>query len=67
MMDGILKKTASCKIDSVKHEEGAAPCPELKTDHPSFSAAMAVTDGGIMNARNLTTDECSPLGPRIGR
>jgi hypothetical protein len=67
MIDDILKKTAGNKRQPAgHHEEGVSPFPDLKTDHPSFSAVMKVTDRGIMHARNLTTGEFSPLGPVSG-
>ncbi|MBW2638245.1 MAG: S-layer homology domain-containing protein [Deltaproteobacteria bacterium] len=66
MIEDILKKTASDKSLSPRHEGGASPFPDLKADHPSFDAVMTVTDRGIMRAKNLTTGEFSPLSPLSG-
>jgi hypothetical protein len=67
MIEDKLKKNASGKNESVRHEEGAPSYSDMKTDHPSFSAAMTVTDRGIMHTRrNLTTGEFSPFVPLYG-
>jgi tetratricopeptide (TPR) repeat protein len=66
MIEDILKKTASNKSRSPRHEGEASPFPDLKADHPSFSAVMMVTDRGIMEAENLTTGEFSPFSPVSG-
>jgi len=66
MIEDILKKTAGEKRESREDEDGVSPFPDLKADHPSFSAVMTVTERGIMRAKNLTTGEFSPHNPLSG-
>ncbi len=66
MIEDILKKTSGAKRKPVQQEEKVSPYPDLKADHPAFSAVMTVTERGIMRAKNLTTGEFSPHGPVSG-
>ena len=63
--DIIIKITGNEDIEG-KFTGVVSPFPDLKNDHPSFTAIMMVTTRGIMQARDLTTGEFSPLGAISG-
>jgi tetratricopeptide (TPR) repeat protein len=63
--DIIIKITGNEDLDK-KFTGVVSPFPDLKNDHPSFTSVMMVTARGIMQARDLTTGEFSPLGAISG-
>lgn len=63
--DIIIKITGNENLDR-KFTGAVSPFPDLKNDHPSFNAVMVVTTRGIMQSRDLTTGEFSPLGAISG-
>jgi hypothetical protein len=62
MLEDILIKVSGDNAMSTKFIGSTSPFPDLRNDLPYFNAIMVVTSRGIMEAKDLTTAEFSPLG-----
>ena len=62
MIEDILIKVSGDNALATKFIGSASPFPDLRNDLPYFNAIMVVTSRGIMEAKDLTTGEFSPLG-----
>jgi Tfp pilus assembly protein PilF len=62
MLEDILIKVSGDSALATKFIGSASPFPDLRNDLPYFNAIMVVTSRGIMEAKDLTTAEFSPLG-----
>ena len=66
MIEDIIIKITGNDDLARKFIGAQSPFSDLKSDHPSFNAAMLVTTRGIIKVKNLTTGEFSPLGAVSG-
>jgi tetratricopeptide (TPR) repeat protein len=66
MIEDILIKVTGDNSLATKFIGTTSPFPDLRADLPYFNAVMVVTSRGIMEARDLTTAEFSPLSPVAG-
>lgn len=66
MLEDILIKITGDNSLATKFIGSTSPFPDLRSDLPYFNAIMVVTSRGIMEAKDLTTAEFSPLSPVAG-
>jgi hypothetical protein len=66
MIEDILIKVTGDNTLATKFIGSASPFPDLRSDLPYFNAVMVVTSRGIMEAKDITTGEFSPLNPVPG-
>jgi len=66
MIEDILIKVSGDNALATKFIGTTSPFPDLRPDLPYFNAVMVVTSRGIMEAKDLTTAEFSPLSPVAG-
>ena len=66
MVEDILIKVSGDNSLATKFIGSTSPFPDLRPDLPYFNAVMVVTTRGIMEAKDLTTGEFSPLAPVAG-
>ena len=66
MIEDILIKVSGDNTLATKFIGSTSPFPDLRSDLPYFNAVMVVTSRGIMEAKDLTSGEFSPLGPVPG-
>ena len=66
MVEDILVKVTGDQGIATKFIGSTSPFPDMRSDHPAFNAVMVVTSRGIMEVKDFTTGEFSPLGPVSG-
>jgi len=66
MVEDILIKVTGDQSIATKFIGSTSPFPDMRSDHPAFNAVMVVTSRGIMEAKDSTTGEFSPLAPVPG-
>ena len=62
MIEDILIKVSGDNSLATKFIGSTSPFPDLRSDLPYFNAVMVVTSRGIMEAKDLSSGEFSPLG-----
>ena len=66
MIEDILIKVSGDNSLATKFIGTTSPFPDLRPDLPYFNAIMVVTSRGIMEAKDLTSAEFSPISPVAG-
>jgi len=66
MIEDILIKVSGDEKLATKFIGSKSPFPDLRNDLPYFNAVMVMTSRGIMEAKDLTTGEFSPIGTVSG-
>lgn len=66
MLEDILIKVTGDNTLATKFIGSTSPFPDLRSDLPYFNSVMVVTSRGIMEAKDITTGEFSPLSPVSG-
>jgi tetratricopeptide (TPR) repeat protein len=66
MIEDILIKVSGDDKLATKFIGSKSPFPDLRNDLPYFNAVMVMTSRGVMEAKDLSTGEFSPLGTVSG-
>lgn len=66
MIEDVLIKVSGDEKLATKFIGSKSPFPDLRNDLPYFNAVMVMTSRGIMEAKDLTTGEFSPIGTVSG-
>ena len=66
MIEDILIKVSGDEKLATKFIGSKSPFPDLRNDLPYFNAVMVMTSRGVMEAKDLSTGEFSPMGTVSG-